>query len=452
MIEDPRRLKTPSAASSESHQQQTIFRPPFPFQKMQYLSIVRFSALRFWHSPNRQARFSWLLGLVLFALLSPAHAKYAAIVIDADSGRILHEKNADTLRYPASLTKMMTLYMVFSALENKEITLDTHWKVSAAASRQPPTKLGLGRGQKISVRDSILALVTKSANDIAVVVAEGLAGSESRFAQKMTAKALELGMSRTTFRNASGLPNRQQTTTARDIAKLALALMRDFPEQYEYFSTRAFRYGRRVYYNHNDLLSSYQGMDGIKTGYIRASGYNLAASAVREGRRLVAVVLGGRTSWSRNKQVVSLLNQGFARLAKDHLESPQAPSKGPFLQVSLRNGQPTPNPTPTEEPPSTDVPTLQNSKLKWGIQVGAFNLFRPAKSAAAQARVMAPKLLNRSRTVISPFLKDASYIYRARLIGIREHQAREACEILISKELSCIPVPPVSQQVNFTIR
>ncbi|MGH8500448.1 MAG: D-alanyl-D-alanine carboxypeptidase family protein, partial [Methylococcales bacterium] len=257
---------------------------------------------------------AFLLILMMVGYLSVANAKYASIVIDAESGQVLHEENADALNYPASLTKMMTLYLVFSALERKTITLATRWKVSSTAATQPPTKLGLKAGRTITVQDCILALVTKSANDMAVVVAEGLAGSEFRFARMMTEKSRELSMRQTTFRNASGLPDEEQMTTARDIAMLALALFRDFPEYYRFFSTRDFRYGNRLYRNHNQLLHSYPGTDGIKTGYIRASGYNLAASTVRNGRRLIGVVLGGISSNDRNQQMMTLLNRGFAML------------------------------------------------------------------------------------------------------------------------------------------
>ena len=216
-----------------------------------------------------------LLALGVAAL--PAQARYAAIVIEADTGAVLHEVNADTRNYPASLTKMMTLYLLFERVEQQRLGLMDGLRVSQRAANRAPSKLGLRRGQRIRVRDAIGTLVTKSANDTATVIAEALGGSEHRFARMMTAKARELGMSRTRFYNASGLPDRRQTSTARDMARLAHALLWDFPHQYAYFRLRSYSYGGRKFRNHNRLLRSYDGMDGIKTGYIRASGYNIAS-------------------------------------------------------------------------------------------------------------------------------------------------------------------------------
>ena len=199
---------------------------------------------------------------------------YSSIVIDAATGKVLHEDNADAQKYPASLTKMMTLYMIFEALDAGKITLSTNWKVSSHAASMSPTKLGLDAGEIISVRDVILGLITKSANDAAATAAEGLGGSEDRFADMMTARARRLGMSNTTFQNASGLPDPGQVTTARDMVRLSRALVRDFPHFYSYFSTPEFTYAGRRHANHNRLMNWYEGADGIKTGFIRASGFN----------------------------------------------------------------------------------------------------------------------------------------------------------------------------------
>ena len=246
-----------------------------------------------------------------------AHARYASIVIDAETGEVLRSRNADIRRYPASLTKMMTLYLLFEAVDNGKLSLDSKLKVSKRAAGQSPSKLGLRAGSTIRVEDAIKALIVKSANDIAVVVAEALGGTEIEFARKMTRKAKALGMSRTAFRNASGLPNRKQRSTARDMAALAQALMRDFPHRYHYFDDRRFRYRGREHRSPNRLLSRYRGMDGIKTGYIRASGFNLVASAERDGRRVIAVVFGGKTARSRNAHMANLLDLGFTRIAEN---------------------------------------------------------------------------------------------------------------------------------------
>ena len=241
-----------------------------------------------------------------------AQARYAAIVMDAETGTVLHAANADTRNYPASLTKMMTLYMTFEALDQGRLTLHQRLPVSPRAQGMTPTKLYLRAGQTIRVQDAVLSLVTKSANDAAVVLAEALGGEEWKFARMMTERARQLGMHRTSFRNASGLPNRHQLSTARDMATLSRALIYDYPHYYHYFSTTRFSYQGRTYGSHNNLLEDYRGTDGIKTGYIRASGFNLAASVVRNGRRLIAVVFGGRTARSRDRHIMALLDDGFA--------------------------------------------------------------------------------------------------------------------------------------------
>lgn len=254
-----------------------------------------------------------LIGLSL-NLVSKATAapKFSSIVVDARTGKILSANNADARRYPASLTKMMTLYLVFEDLRDKRISMNTRLRVSRYAASRPPSKLGFKPGRTIMVRDAIKALVTKSANDVATAIAENLGGSESRFARRMTSTARRLGMTRTTFRNASGLPNRAQMTTARDMATLGLRLQRDFPRYYKFFSTRRFTFRGHRYGNHNRLLGRIQGVDGIKTGYTRASGFNLTSSARRGNKRIVAVVMGGRTGRSRNRHMAALIKKTFA--------------------------------------------------------------------------------------------------------------------------------------------
>lgn len=240
--------------------------------------------------------------------ISPiASEKYAAIVVDANTGRVLYERNAQDPRYPASLTKMMTLYMLFEAIDDGRISLDTQIPVSEYAARRPPSKLGLKAGQSVDVRSAILALCVRSANDVAAAVGEYFGGSEDRFAALMTAKARSLGMHGTTFRNASGLPDAAQRTTARDMAILSMALRKRFPHHYHYFGNREFAYAGKVIRGHNDLLGRVAGVDGLKTGYIRASGFNLATSAGRGGRRIVAVVMGGETARARNAHMEELI-------------------------------------------------------------------------------------------------------------------------------------------------
>jgi D-alanyl-D-alanine carboxypeptidase len=254
------------------------------------------------------------------AVPAPARAqiggdRYAAIVADAQSGTVLVAASPDEQRYPASLTKMMTVYMAFEALRDGRIALWNPIRVSAEAASMPPSRLGLAAGMTLTVEEAILALVTKSANDAAAALGEFLGGgSEGRFAQMMTLKARALGMTRTSFRNASGLPDLDQVTTARDMALLGRRLMHDFPDRYSYFSTPHFVFRGRTHWNHNRLLQEYEGTDGIKTGYVNDSGFNLVASAQRDGVRLVAAVFGGRTGRERDRHMMTILDRGFAAM------------------------------------------------------------------------------------------------------------------------------------------
>ena len=238
-----------------------------------------------------------------------AAAPYSDIVVDANSGATLHQTNPDAIRHPASLTKIMTLYLLFEQLEAGKIKLDSQLKVSEFASEQSPTKLGLKPGSTIEVEDAIKGIVTRSANDASVVVAEAIAGSEEAFAAMMTRKARALGMSHTVYKNASGLPNDQQVTTARDQAILGRAIQERFPKYYKYFQTRSFTFRGRSIGNHNSLLGRVEGVDGIKTGYIRASGFNLVTSLHRDNRYVVAVVMGGSSAGSRDARMRELINK-----------------------------------------------------------------------------------------------------------------------------------------------
>ena len=238
---------------------------------------------------------------------------FASIVYDVNSGKVLQATNADAPRHPASVTKVMTLYMLFEQLETGRFKLSTELPVSREAASQAPSKLGLRPGETISVEDAIKALVTKSANDIAVVVAEAIGGDEEQFGVMMTKKARSIGMSKSVFRNASGLPNPGQITTARDLATLGRVIQDRFPRYYPYFGTRMFSYDGRGYRNHNRLLGQIEGVDGIKTGYTRASGFNLLTSAKADGRHLITVVLGGRSGRLRDQQVATLIENHMDR-------------------------------------------------------------------------------------------------------------------------------------------
>ena len=240
--------------------------------------------------------------------------KYAAFLADADTGEILYSRQADMQRFPASITKVMTLYIVFERLAAGTIRLDDKVVMSRFAASQRPSKLGLKPGETLTVDQAIRSLATKSANDVAVALAEHIAGSETKFAELMTKRARQLGMRNSSFVNANGLPDSRQITTARDIYLLSQATIRNFPQYYSYYQQQEFIFGNRVLANHNHLLRTMPGVDGIKTGFTNAAGFTLAASAVRNGRRLIAVVLGGPTRVARDSNVESLLTAGFSVL------------------------------------------------------------------------------------------------------------------------------------------
>ena len=384
-------------------------------------------------------------------------AKYASYVVDADTGEVFHSVNADTRNYPASLTKIMTLYMVFDALENKKLRLNQKLPVSRAATRARPSKLGLRKGDKLSVKDAILALVTKSANDAAIVVAEALAGSEKEFARQMTAKARQIGMKSTTFKNASGLPNRGQKSTARDMARLGLQIRKQFPQYYNYFNTWKFSYQGRKYYNHNKLLKSYEGTDGIKTGFINASGFNLVASVERDGRRLIGVVFGGRTGKSRNAHMKKLLDKAFRSIklatirpiARPTLINGQLPvaldgqpaEENPFVEgPQVQTAAVTGDSKPAAGSAGTFQPLNRKTKPAWGIQVGAFKQKFRAQQAARKAATQVRTVSDHFQIVISNSKSRSNKLYQARLVGFTEPQARHACNIVIQSKLACVPV------------
>lgn len=282
--------------------------------------------------------------------ITPAQAKntkYAAFIMHAESGDILFDRYSTQTRYPASLTKMMTLYLLFEELEAGRITLKSKLKVSKTAAGQPPSKLGVSSGSTISVETAIKALVVKSANDVAVVVAERIGGSEWKFARLMTQRARQIGMRKTTFRNASGLPNSKQVTTARDMAELSRRLFQDFPQYKHYFTTKQFTWNKRTYTTHNSLVKNYPGADGIKTGYTRRSGFNLATSAVRDDVKLIGIVLGGRSSYTRDKHMREILDKAFAEVKRK-----------PQLISALYRNPPNPRLKPS---PYGDAPTIADN-------------------------------------------------------------------------------------------
>ncbi|WP_299443327.1 D-alanyl-D-alanine carboxypeptidase [uncultured Rhodospira sp.] len=434
------------------------------------------------------ARLSAMLALVLVLgtiMPSDAAARYAAIVVDATSGRILHGRHIDTQRYPASLTKMMTLYMLFEAIDTGRVSMETRLRVSTRAAGQPASKLGLRAGSTITVRDAIRALVTKSANDVATVVAEALGDTEIGFARLMTEKAHQLGMRSTSFRNASGLPNSGQKSTARDMATLSLSLLRHFPHHYHFFSTTSFRYQGHIYTGHNHLMKRYAGADGLKTGYISASGFNLAFSATRHGRRLVGVVYGGRTARSRDDHMAELMDKGFQVVAqagyspftgqdrirvvaRPDLPSGAPPPRPPMLPpgkapvpqvasvadvlprvIERLLSAPKPSVDATEAAvPSGSAPPQPASDGTWGVQVGAFSALGPAERAAHDAAKLLGPRFEAIRVRVIPHAVADGHLYRARVVGMpNEAKARAACRDLRAQQRSCLVVVPTGWTV-----
>ncbi len=265
---------------------------------------------------------SLLAWLALTAVHAQAAGRYAAMVVDANTGQVLHAEAADEPRYPASLTKMMTIYLVFEQLEAGRLSPQSRIQISPEAAGTSPSKLGLPAGQSIAVADAVKALITKSANDISVAVAEHLAGDETKFAALMTRKARELGMNATTFRNAHGLPDAGQRTSARDMITLAMRLHDNFPQQVRLFSLRSFSYAGRNHRNHNTMMDNFPGMEGMKTGYTSASGYNLVASVRRDGRHVLAAVFGGETAAARNARMRLILTRSLPRASAEKTRKP----------------------------------------------------------------------------------------------------------------------------------
>jgi len=454
---------------------------------------------------SRLLAFGLLVSLaVLLATAAQANPKYAAIVVDVESGEILHAANAEETRYPASLTKMMTLYLLFEALEGRSMSLDQPLPVSSYAASKPASKLYVKAGSTIPVETAIQALIIKSANDVAVVVAEALGGSESHFARMMTAKARELGMHDTTFRNPHGLPDAGQTTTARDMATLSLRLMQDFPQYYHYFSRTRFAWKGKTITGHNRLLDNYPGADGLKTGFIRASGFNVATSAVRDGRRLVSVVMGGFTAASRDAHMADLLDRGFVRASlfgrgdwvasadfsgeRMNLEPtlpaarPVVPSSPPAVQLAARQAPaervvarlepeprlasleaPEPLPRASSALPETaqgsandpireliaqaDEPASRTTqRLEPLGRSGGWGVQVGAFSNPDNARSLAGRAADRLASDLANARVDiheapgSQPLFRARLVNLDENQAYRACRSLARDGIDCMVV------------
>ena len=432
---------------------------------------------------------------------SAENARYAAIVVDAESGEVLFARHADSRRYPASITKVMTLYLAFEALAEGKIRPDDVIVVSPRAASQPPSKLGLAAGQTITVDDAMRATSVRSANDMAMALAEHIGGSQERFAAQMTLKARELGMTQTRYVNPNGLPDARQLTSARDLAILARAVMRDYPQYYSYFGQNDWVYNGREYRNTNGLLRAGSGYDGMKTGFTNASGYNLAASAVRDGRRLITIVLGGRSTASRNAHVAALMDTGFeverARARGETVQVAQtffeargfgiggentspieyaaagdnedgeagvgssalpagavaytalpaspppavrvtpSPSERPADVTAILNGGTSVATPPRPRPPAAREPARAPSG-RWSVQVGAFRDEQVARDWLTEInRRFRSQFTAAERTV-----QNAEGWYRSRFTGMTEQGARSACAALSERRVTCMIVRP----------
>ncbi|MBV8060603.1 MAG: D-alanyl-D-alanine carboxypeptidase [Alphaproteobacteria bacterium] len=425
-------------------------------------------------------------------------ASYADLVINAETGEVLHATAADSIRHPASLTKMMTLYITFQALDAGRLGLNQYLPVSENAAEQAPSKLGLRPGQRIRVEDAILGLVTESANDAAVVLAEWMGGSEEGFGAMMTRQAHALGMMHTHFNNPSGLPDPGQVTTAHDMALLGHALVYHFPHYYPYFDHDSFTYAGIAHHNHNHLKERYDGMDGIKTGYIRASGFNLVASAKRGNLRLIGVVFGGKSAIARDNHMAQLLDDAFERAHEeqrtgrvmavrqdeaqgDNNDSEEEestikvgsairlPPRADAVFVTARPPvKPTPTPAvatvqaandntaaPTPVIVGATAPATHGGSMavsaappadstRYAIQIGAYSDVDVGRQSLANTINGMPQLLGTARPELQKMSNGKATIYRARILDLDAQTAQTVCTDLTSKGQACLVLSPGS--------
>lgn len=396
--------------------------------------------------------FFLLLGVFSFAIHTAeaqststpkVEGRYASIIVDLDNQQIIHARQIDTPRYPASLTKVMTLYLTFEAIDRGKLRFDQRLPVSAYAASQPRSKLGLKRGETILVRDAINAMIVRSANDVAVVLAEAISGSESRFADLMTQRARDLGMQSTVFKNPHGLPNSEHITTARDMAKLAHRMVTDHRTYYPLFSQEYFTYKGQTTNNTNSLLGEGLGVDGLKTGYTRASGYNLTISAAREGRRLLAVVLGGASGQSRDQHMRDLVERGF-----DIILGKPAPAAPPRIIVKR---EPVPAARPVQQASASILklrgsngqiqtviqgqPTLQRPvQSDWSLFLGEFTTPRAAQNFMLKVTANQPALAK------NIYIFEHNQRFQARLRGLSYNQAGPLCTQIKQQGNPCVVV------------
>lgn len=424
-------------------------------------------------APPSKMRSKSALRTQSFWIPNPAvTGKDAYLIVDATTGREIASDRADELRHPASLTKLMTLYLTFSALDSGRLSLGDALPVSVNALNAPPTKMGLPPGGTVNVRDAVMALVTRSANDAAVVLAEALGGDEPTFARLMTQKARQLGMTSTVYRNASGLPNREQVTTARDLAKLAHALMRDFPHYYAVFSVQSYPYRGRILENHNRMLASYEGADGLKTGYTVASGFNLVMSAVRDNHRLIGVVMGGDSPGQRDRTMAELMDHGFASAQAMRLPPWTSLRKPASARYTAANFDPSlaipatvPRTAVARAEPAPASPPVRTAAAEqrfagfvaaqpaegsaapngppigsWVIQVGSFSDSQAAQLALERASSALSDTIRAAQVSVDEVQMANKTFHRARLTNLSQSQAVDGCKRLEKRKIYCAAI------------
>ena len=375
----------------------------------------------------------FLFSALLFSKMSLAANTISSIMIDAKSGDVLYQQNADQKRYPASLTKLMTLYITFNALENGNLKMDDQLKVSHIAAGRSPSKLGLNAGETIDVKTCILASIIKSANDCATVLGEALSGGNEReFALMMTKTAQKLGMKNTTFKNASGLHHSEQKTTARDMAILGLAIYHHFPKYYPLFSLTEFEYKGQKIEGHNNLLKTFDGADGLKTGYTLNAGFNIVTSAERNGHRIFAVTMGHKKVDDRDDKVAMMMDKFFAHLEQNKkidiqklkvaIETPKGGQKKQTTQYAYH--------IQTKEKPKTD----------WAIKIGAFSSYDKALSHAKNVQSQFASKLMAQNIRIDKLNSGEKTLYRAQVIGLNQSDAGKLCSALKNKKQDCAAV------------
>ncbi len=406
---------------------------------------------------------AWIFAFAFFCAIvsfgaAPAQARYAHIIIDAKTGKVLDSQNADVINFPASLTKMMTLYLTFEALHDGRLKLDQRITMSKNGAATIPSKLWVKAGTTFTAREAIYGMIVKSANDLAEGMGDHLGGSEAKFAQMMTRKARQLGMTKTVFRNASGLPDRAQVTTARDMAKLGLALQRDFPREYKMFNTTSFKFRGKTIRGHNRLLTRYQGVDGIKTGYTNASGFNLVSAVNHNGRSVVGVVLGGRTAQRRDNQMVALLDRTLPKASRTRVNEQLIASASTSRTFDVPPATvPLPMFAERREPATTQVaaangaiadmiqtssvaPTASAHRSAWEVQIAAAD----SEAAALTLLRNAQSSLSAGPTAaIAPYTEavrsGGATLYRARFTGFdNQADALSACKDLKAQSYSCV--------------